>query len=104
MRQYNVAETANLLNVNEETVRRWIRSGELKANKTSNKNGNVIDECDLHAFVRTRSKYRTMLGLQESTVDSTYFNELNGLLKILIGERDRLNDRINKIQTLLEES
>ena len=44
MRNYNVVEIAKLLNVNKETVRRWIRSGDLKSTKTSKKHGNIINE------------------------------------------------------------
>ena len=35
MSMYNTKEIADLLDINEETVRRWIRSGELKAERSS---------------------------------------------------------------------
>ena len=38
----NVYDIANALDVNPETVRRWIRSGKLKAEQNSKKEGNVI--------------------------------------------------------------
>ena len=104
MRNYNVVEIAKLLNVNNETVRRWIRSGDLKSTQTSKKNGNVINEKNLYEFMKTKPKYRTMLDLSEFQIDNTYEEELNELLVDLIKERDRLNDRINKIQALLEET
>jgi excisionase family DNA binding protein len=103
MKKYKVSEIAQLLNINDETVRRWVRSGDLKASKASNKDGNVINEQDLHEFIQTKSKYRMMLRLQESTSNDTYSGYLNDLLIALISERDRLNKRINKIQALLEE-
>ena len=31
MQSYSVADVASMLNVNEETVRRWIREGKLEA-------------------------------------------------------------------------
>lgn len=102
MRKYNVMEIANLLKVNEETVRRWIRSGYLKSTITSMKNGYVINEQDLYEFVRTKPKYRTMLGSLEVQSDDTYIEKLKKLLNDLISERDRINDCINKIQALLE--
>lgn len=104
MKQYNVKQISELLNVNEETVRRWVRSGYLKSAKTSKKEGNVIDESSLYEFVMTKPKYRTMLGLSESQMDNTYEKKLNELLTDLIQQRDTLNDQINKIQTLLEGS
>ena len=104
MKTYNVAEIAKLLNVNKETVRRWIRSGQLKSTKKSKKDGNVIDELDLFEFVQTKPKYRNMVGVPELQISNTYISEeLNYLLNNLIYERDKLNDEINKIQKIIKE-
>ena len=104
MKTYNVAEIAKLLNVNKETVRRWIRSGQLKSTKKSKKDGNVIDELDLFEFVQTKPKYRNMAGVPELQISNTYISEeLNCLLNDLIYERDKLNDEINKIQKIIKE-
>jgi excisionase family DNA binding protein len=102
MRKYNVTEIAKLLNVSDETVRRWIRSGALRSTKTSNKIGNAIDEQDLFEFVQTKPKYRKMLGSPETCLDDTISEELNDLLIDLIIERDKLTNHINKIQALLK--
>lgn len=104
MRNYNVAEIAKLLSVNEETVRRWIRSGDLKSIQVSKKNGNVINEQNLYEFIETKPKYRTMLDLSEFQTNNTCNEKLNELLIDLMKERDRLNNQINRIQALLEES
>ena len=104
MKTYNVAEIAKLLNVNKETVRRWIRSGQLKSTKKSKKDGNVVDELDLFEFVQTKPKYRNMVGVPELQISNTYISEeLNYLLNDLIYERDKLNDEINKIQKIIKE-
>lgn len=103
MKTYSVAEIAKLLNVNKETVRRWIRSGQLKSTQKSKKDGNVIDELDLFEFVQTKPKYRNMVGVPKLQISDTYSKELNYLLNDLIYERDKLNDEINKIQKLLKE-
>ena len=104
MKTYSVAEIAKLLNVNKETVRRWIRSGQLKSTKKSKKDGNVIDELDLFEFVQTKPKYRNMVGVPEVQISNTYISEeLNYLLNDLIYERDKLNDEINKIQKIIKE-
>ena len=104
MKTYNVAEIAKLLNVNKETVRRWIRSGQLKSTKKSKKDGNVIDELDLFEFVQTKPKYRNMVGVPELQISNTYISEeLNYLLNDLICKRDKLNDEINKIQKIIKE-
>ena len=104
MKTYNVAEIAKLLNVNKETVRRWIRSGQLKSTQKSKRDGNVIDELDLFEFVQTKPKYRNMVGVPELQISNTYISEqLNYLLNDLIYERDKLNDEINKIQKIIKE-
>ena len=103
MKKYSVAEIAKLLNVHKETVRRWIRSGQLKSTKKSRRDGNVIDELDLFEFVQTKPHYRNMVGVPKLQINDTYSEELNYLLNNLIYERDKLNDEINKIQKLLKE-
>ena len=103
MKTYSVAEIAKLLNVNKETVRRWIRSGQLKSTQKSKKDGNVIDGLDLFEFAQTKPKYRNMVGAPELQINNTYSEKLNYLLNDLIYERDKLNDEINKIQKLLKE-
>ena len=103
MNTYSVAEIAKLLNVNKETVRRWIRSGQLKSTQKSKRDGNVIDELDLFEFAQTKPKYRNMVGVPELQTNNAYSEELNYLLNDLIYERDKLNDEINKIQKLLKE-
>ena len=104
MKIYSVAEIAKLLNVNKETVRRWIRSGQLKSTQKSKRDGNVIDELDLFEFVQTKPKYRNMVGVPKLQISNTIIKEdLNYLLNDLIYERDKLNDEINKIQKIIKE-
>lgn len=104
MKQYTVAEIANLLNIDKETIRRWIRSNKLKASQASRKIGNVVEEEDLYEFLQTMPKYRKIICLTEHTFDNdAYTKKLNEILKSLIKERDMLDERINKIQALLEE-
>lgn len=49
---YNVNDIAIALIVDKETVRRWIRTGKVKAVKHSNKGGFVILESDLMDCIR----------------------------------------------------
>ena len=102
MKKYNTMEIASLLNVNTETVRRWVRSGRLKSTRTSKKNGNLIDERDLLEFIKEKPKYKAMLNRLELQIDDTYVEKLNELLNRLIKERDRLNEHIDKIQEMYE--
>lgn len=57
MKTYSVKEIAEMLGTNPETVRRWIRSGKLKAEKNSRKDGNVVQEDDLYKYLRGTSRY-----------------------------------------------
>lgn len=57
MKTYSVKQIAEMLNTNPETVRRWIRSGRLKAVQTSRKGGNVVTEAELDRFIRATPKY-----------------------------------------------
>ena len=57
MKTYSVKEVAEILNTNPETVRRWIRSGKLESVQTSRKEGNIITEGMLRAFLKATPKY-----------------------------------------------
>lgn len=57
MKNYNVKQVAEMLNTNPETVRRWVRSNKLKADKVSKKDGLVIKDSDLQRFLKAKPKY-----------------------------------------------
>lgn len=50
MRTYSVSEVSDMLGVNAETVRRWIRSGKLRAMRAMGPGGNTIVLEDIVAF------------------------------------------------------
>lgn len=105
MKTYNVMEIASLLNVNVETVRRWIRSGKLRSTQTSKKTGNVVNEQDLFEFLETKPKYRRRLETPKTPkirIDDSLPVRLRDMLAEMINERDRLNERIEELQTLLK--
>jgi excisionase family DNA binding protein len=52
---YDVAEVASVLDMQEETIREYIRFGKLRANKVGRKYW--IDEADLQSFVRGESSH-----------------------------------------------
>lgn len=60
METYTINEIANTLNINAETVRRWVRSDQLKASKTSKKKGYCVTGVDLYNFLITKPKYYRM--------------------------------------------
>lgn len=61
-RIFSVSEVSELLDVADETVRRWIRKGDLKADIHSRKKGFLIRREDLKAFVDNNPKYRHKFG------------------------------------------
>lgn len=65
MESYNVKQIAEMLNTRPETVRRWIRSGKLKAQKASRKEGHVVSGADLKEFLKRAPKYA---GVAESVI------------------------------------
>lgn len=57
MKTYTVKEIADMLKIDPETVRRWIRQGKLQAEQTSRKEGNMISEQMLQAFLQQSPRY-----------------------------------------------
>ena len=102
MKIYNTKEIADLLGVDNESVRRWIRSGELKAEQSSRKQGNIVYEKDLFDFISNKPKYKKMISSNIQPINKTFL--LNDLLNDLIIQRDLLNSYITKLQSLIEES
>ena len=101
MKIYNTKEIADLFGVDNETVRRWIRSGELKAEQSSRKQGNIVYEKDLLCFISDKPKYKKMVSSKIQPINNTFL--LNDLLNDLIIQRDLLNSYIEKIQSLIKE-
>ena len=59
MGTYTVKQIAALLETNEETVRRWIRSGKMNAVQKSRKDGNLVSDVELNRFLISTPKYMT---------------------------------------------
>lgn len=60
---YSVKEVAEIVGVNEETVRLWLRSGRLKGSIKLGRGGSEITESNLIGFKDTR--YTKKLGWRE---------------------------------------
>lgn len=54
---YTVKQVAKLLDVNDDTVRRWIRLGILESTIKSYKEGHEISEQQLAEFMKRKPKY-----------------------------------------------
>lgn len=55
-KQYTVAQVSNILKVNPETVRRWIKTGKLQARLADNK-AKIVLQSDLNKFLGDTPKY-----------------------------------------------
>lgn len=55
-RWFTIAEIVDMLKVHEQTVRRWIKSGELRASLLGRKAGYRIRARDLETFLEDRSR------------------------------------------------
>ncbi len=53
-RKLTVRDVAKLTDVNEDTVRRWLTTGQLKGIRLSRKTGWRVSEADLVAFIEQR--------------------------------------------------
>ena len=98
MNTFTVQQVADILKTNPETVRRWIRSGKLKAEKTSNKTGNVILESSLENFGKIMPKYNKLIA--NNLISSSPSSALIGAATVLIdsiigviykGKQDEIN-------------
>lgn len=62
---YSVEDISVLTNVNTETVRRWIRTGELKASIESKREGFDVEAYDFMEFLDKNRDYRDIATFNE---------------------------------------
>ncbi len=105
MRTYTIREISSKLGVNPETVRRWVRSGELRSTIGSKKSGNVIEECNLEMFLNKHPKYAEKMDTSYSTVNealTTAMREIQRELNTLYNRRDYINAKISELENILK--
>ena len=98
-----VEEIALMIDVKKETVRRWIRSGELKATKHSKKEGYKISEESLYDYLQRTRKTKYTSKLEYTSPRSLDKNSLRQELIHLKRARTKLDDAIQAIEDLLGE-
>lgn len=117
MRFYTVLEISNLLNVNPETVRRWIREGKIGALQGVGKQGYKITDSHLSTFIASNPSMVTIEALNAinkpdnfesrktiSDYDSrstgeTEIERLNALRIKKLSEIQQLDDMLIKLKT-----
>ena len=94
---YTVKQVAEMLDVDEETVRRWIRNGEMDASSTGRKEGYKISLLDLNKFYDSHPKYSKEADIKciKIEIQQTY-KEIRRLAKRLDNLTQEL---INKMES-----
>ena len=93
IKEYTVEEISELLMVNKETVRRWIRDDKLKGTRNSKKEGYTVDEFSLQEFLIDNPKYNrirvvcALRGVSEQT-DLNIKHKIYSAGKILMEIKD----------------
>lgn len=126
MNTYTVKEISEMLGTSEETVRRWIREDRLKATQESRKQGNVVTEEMLDAFLKESPKYAARMGSMFSLVGAgavavvaamgvlgkqaikednlkTAKVESQGIIELLRAEITTRTETVNKKQELIRQ-
>lgn len=95
---YTTKSISKLLNVSEEQVRRWCRSGQLKSIKHSRKKGYVIEKCDFFAFLDDNPKYKKAIILRSD--DNTPKKIL--IIHSLETRLDKMKEEIIEIENIIK--
>ena len=74
--EYNVGSVARLLGVCNETVKRWIRAGKLKADCEARRFGYIVKAEDLDAFIASDPKYSKWLNVDEDRAFINFCKEI----------------------------
>ena len=98
---FTISEVASIFSVSEETIRRWIKSGRLRASIDSKKEGYKVAEKDLKEFVETQKpKYRKFLPFLDlflspivAPIMFSTFAENSGLINSRLREYVKLHEK-----------
>ena len=91
-RIYNVKEVAEILNVDQETVRRWIRNKKLEATMESKKKGHMVTE---EALFKFKAPKELALSMLSATKD---------ILELQTKKSDVLMEKMEEAQRMYEEA
>ena len=105
MNSYTVKQIADMLKTNEETVRRWIRSGKLVATQDSKKTGNVISSESLKQFIKKTPKYAPIVAasfVSTPIAMSFVVGSLLGSLYAMVKEKDNESVTSKDVENFLK--
>lgn len=107
-KSYNTKQIACMLEVDEETVRRWVRRGQLKGDLNRGKKGGfLVKESDLDEFIKEHPRYQKIVLANADNVEAytltnldqriSELEELIDNLNFNLEELRRIRDRLTKI-------
>lgn len=101
---FTVKQIADMLNTNEETVRRWIRTGKLSATQSSKKLGNVVTTDALKSFAKIMPKYAPLIKATSSTpmMFTAVVATMIGSLVVALDDKTSQDITPNEVKILLE--
>ena len=94
IKTYTVKEVAEKLNVNKETVRRWIRDEKLEATMESKKKGHVITEEALLKFKEPKERALSLISETKKMLE--FQTEIDTALKEQMEEAQRTYEEARK--------
>ena len=97
---YTIKDISKLLDVSEEQVRRWCRSGKLKSSKHSRKKGYIIEKCDFFTFLDDYPKYKKAFDLGSNDDIPKKILEIRSLEKRLEKMKEEIVELENAIKVL----
>lgn len=100
---YTVKQVADICEVSEEQVRRWLRQDKMCGKKLSCKQGYLISKHNLEKFMYDNPKYNKENKNIVIDVDQLLLNELKLRVSDLTVKLQLVNDELNKLNKFLKE-
>lgn len=97
---YTVTQVSEMFNVDPETVRRWVRNGQLNATLECKRSGFHIDEESVNNFINRYPKYRRIV-LPTEVYSINNSNEIKSRLKKIKRYTKRINELVEEIEELM---
>lgn len=97
---YTVTQVSEMFNVDPETVRRWVRNGQLNATLECKRSGFHIDEESVNDFINRYPKYRRIV-LPTEVYSINNSNEIKSRLKKIKRYTKRIDELVKEIEELM---
>ena len=97
---YTVTQVSEMFNVDPETVRRWVRNGQLNATLECKRSGFHIDEESVNDFINRYPKYRRIV-LPTEVYSINNSNEIKTRLKKIKRYTKRIDELVKEIEELM---